>query len=78
LFDAWNIRAIRVIRGCLARYAAGKLTTVFLPVMASAAFAAGKKVSSTYFLAHRESRLVFTILCGFDSEKVRELIHSRG
>ena len=33
------------------RYAAGKLTTFFLALMASAPFAAGKKVSSTYFLA---------------------------
>jgi len=32
-------------------YAAGNRTTFFLAVMASAPFAAGKKVSSTYFLA---------------------------
>src|SRR5437773_12212935 len=36
----------------LRRYAAVKRTTFFLPLMASAPFAAGKKVSSTYFLAH--------------------------
>ena len=33
------------------RHAAGKRTTFFLPLMASAPFAAGKNVSSTYFLA---------------------------
>ena len=33
------------------RYAAGKRTTFFLLLMASAPFAVGKKVSSTYFLA---------------------------
>ena len=32
-------------------HAAGKRTTFFLPLIANAPFAAGKKVSSTYFLA---------------------------
>jgi len=59
---SWGCRGSRV--GCN-RFLAGDTPTYF---------AASRKTTT----ARTKSRLVFTALYGFDSESVRELIHSRG